>query len=186
MRYKRKTVLFSAMSLDGFIAKEDGNIDWLFNIPNLDKTDHGYNDFIKTIDTTIMGRKTYDQILKDVGCDTDIYPGKSNYVFSHNKMESTKSVEFITRNIVDFVREIKMLPGKDIWIVGGGEINSILFENNLIDRLQVQIFPVLLNKGIPLSKCNLDEINLKLIKTETFPTGVLDVIYENATTIEND
>ena len=178
MDSKRKVILFSAMSLDGFIAKKNGNIDWLFDIPNMDKTDHGYNDFFKTIDTTIIGRKTYDQILRDEGNEAIIYPGKKNYVFSHKKRESTKSVEFISDDIVHFINEMKMRPGKDIWIVGGGQINSILLENNLIDILQLQVFPFLLNNGISLSDCGLDEIKFKLLKTHVYPTGVIDVIYE--------
>jgi dihydrofolate reductase len=182
MNSTRKVILFSAMSLDGFIAKTNGNIEWLFDIPNIDKTDHGYKDFYKTIDTTIMGRKTYDQILLDEGNESIIYPGKKNYVFSHIKRKSTDSVEFISDDIVSFIKELKTKPGKDIWILGGGQVNSMLFENNLIDTLQLQIFPILLNHGIPLSNCDLDEIKFKLIRTEVFPTGVIGVLYEK----END
>ncbi len=176
MGIKRKTVIFSAMSLDGFIAKPNGDIDWLFDIPNLDKTDHGYSSFYQKIDTTIIGRKTYEKIINRR--DQFPYPDKKNYVFSKTLNESTKYVDFISDDIIQFIKKIKQSPGKDIWIVGGGEINSVLLENDLVDKLQIQVFPILLNKGIPLSSCNLSEIRLKYMSTEVFPSGVVDMIYE--------
>ena len=180
MDCSRKVILFSAMSLDGFIAKNNGDIDWLDHVPNKDETDHGYRKFYQTIDTTIIGRKTYEQILS---FDSEFpYPDKKNYVFSHKVRKSTNYVEFISDDIVNFINELKTKPGKDIWIVGGGQINSKLLENNIIDILHLQIFPIILNQGIPLSNCNLDEIKFKLIKTEVFPTGVIGVLYEK----END
>ena len=176
MSKTRNVIVFSAMSLDGFIAKPNGAIGWLFDIPNLDQTDHGYHAFYETIDTTVIGRKTYDQIMTSGG--NFPYPDKRNFVVTHTQQEPTEYVEFITDDIVQFVTTLKHEPGKAIWVVGGGQINTILFQHGLIDMVQLQIFPILLNHGIPLSACDLTEIRLKLIKTEIFPSGVVDVLYE--------
>jgi dihydrofolate reductase len=175
MNNTRKVILFSAMSLDGFIAKSNGDIKWLFDIADMEKNDHGFGDFIKTVDTTIIGRKTFDHIISEF--DT-VYPGKKNYVFSKTQRKPSNNVEFISSDIVAFINELKRKQGGNIWIVGGGDINSILLENNLIDILQLQIFPILLNHGVPLSSCNLNEIRFKFIKNQIYPTGVVDMIYE--------
>jgi dihydrofolate reductase len=176
MTETRNVILFSAMSLDGFIAKPNGDIGWLFDIPNLEQTDHGYHAFYETIDTTLIGRKTYHQIIQSGG--NFPYPDKRNFVFTHTKQKPTEYVEFITDDIVLFVNRLKHEPGKAIWVVGGGQINTILFQGGLIDVLQLQIFPILLNNGIPLSACDLAEIRLELIKTKVFPTGVVEVLYQ--------
>lgn len=175
MNSKREVIIFSAMSLDGFIAKPNHDIKWLFDLPDQNGCDNCFKEFYKTIDTTIIGRKTYDQIIK--GGDGQVYIDKKNYVFSHNMKGATEWVEFRNDDIVAFVKDLKKKPGERIWIVGGNPINSILLEHDLVDKIQLQVFPILLNHGIPLTSCNIEDIKLKLIKTEVFSGGVVDLLY---------
>src|SRR5680860_266966 len=102
----RKIKLYTAISLNGKIAKSDGSVDWLHKIPNPDKTDHGYAEFYKSIGTTIQGYKTYKQII-DWGIEFP-YKGKTNYVFTRNKgLKNTADVTFVAENHIDFVKELK-------------------------------------------------------------------------------
>ena len=146
----REVILYTAASIDGYIAGPGGNIDWLhdpeFTTP---EEDYGYADFYAGIDTTLMGNKTYKMIR---GFDVPFpYPDKKNYVFSRTAEKSRdEHVQFIGKDIPGLVRKLKNSNGKGIWLVGGGEINALLLANGLIDRLIITLFPVLLGTGIPM------------------------------------
>lgn len=173
----RKIKLYIAISLNGKIARHDGSVDWLESIPNPDKIDHGYFDFIKTIDTTIQGYKTYAQLLA-----WDIpfpYPTKHNYVFTRKSgLEHTKNVEFISEDHIDFVRTLKKRPGKDIWLIGGGQINTLLFNAGLIDEMQIFVMPIIIPGGLELFAEVPEEMALHLIETKNYPTGAVELKYE--------
>ena len=163
----RKIKLFIACSLDGFIAREDGGIDWLFT------GDYGYKEFYSSIDTVLMGRKTYELSLK-LG---ETYKDKKAVVFSTKKnLKKSSKIEFVS-DAVKFTKKLKKLKGKDIWLVGGGEIVSVLLNNYLIDEMQIFVHPIILGKGVPLFKDIKKGTELKLIGTHKFEDGLVKLYY---------
>ena len=167
----RKIILYSAASLDQFIARKNGELDWLFA-----DQDYGYYDFLESIDTTLMGNKTYQQILTFDG--EFPYKNKKNYVFSRNtSLENDGNVQFVSANITKLVAELKSQKGKDIWLIGGGEINTLFFENNWIDRIILSIHPVWLGEGLPLFPQFFQQRNLILTSSKAFESGLLQLEY---------
>jgi dihydrofolate reductase len=142
---KRKVILYSAVSLDSFIAREDGNIDWLPSVDNSEDDDQDYKDFYQQIDVTLMGRKTYEQVLGFPG--EFPYSKTINYVFTRQKQQSNNLVHFIHDHIEEFVNQLKNQSGKDIWLIGGGELNTHLLNAGLIDEIILTIIPIVLGKG---------------------------------------
>ncbi len=172
----RKIILYVAISLDGKIAKLDGDITWLESIPNPEKLDYGYADFYKNIDTTIMGNKTYEEVL---GFDVPFpYPTKKNYVLTRQTGKTdTKFVNFVTGDILSFVKKIKVEKGKDIWLVGGSEVNTLFFNEGLVDELMIFVMPIVIGAGIPLFGDHPMEQSLHLVETKAFSTGVTMLRY---------
>jgi dihydrofolate reductase len=166
----RQVKLFIATSLDGFIADKNGGIDWLFT-----DQDYGYADFYASIDTTLTGYKTYEDIL---GFGQFPYPGKTNYVFSrrHQKVDDNP-VTFIADDAAGFVQQLKRQPGRDIWLVGGGQINEVLLHAGLIDVLLVSIHPTVLGEGRPLFAGRSTRQDFTLINSKTFETGLVQLTY---------
>jgi dihydrofolate reductase len=169
----RKVVLFIATSLDGYIAGKDGNTDWLFT-----DGDFGYHEFYQSIDTTIMGYSTYYFIAQFPEFP---YPDKKNYVFSRKqRIPDNNPVEFVFGNAVEFTKKLKKSDGKNIWLVGGGQINSLLLNANLIDQMIISIHPVALGQGIKLFRDeSLKRLNFKLINHQVFDRGLVQLTYEN-------
>ena len=146
----RKVKLYIAVSLDGYIARPNGELDWLVNLPNPNKIDHGYTEFYQTLDTTIIGRKTYQEVL-GFGVDWP-YSNCRTYVVSSNASTpiETPATELIDSGIIEQVRELKKEAGKDIWLIGGGELITWFINEGLVDEMTLNIIPVILGKGIPL------------------------------------
>jgi dihydrofolate reductase len=172
----RRVKLYIAMSLNGKIARKDGSVDWLESLPNPDHCDHGYSDFYDSIDTTIQGYTTYKQIL-EWGIEFP-YAGKKNYVITRRRgMQSTEYVEFLSENHLDFVKQLKKQEGGDIWLIGGGETNTMLLEVGLIDELQVFVMPVLIPHGIELFKSLPGDFRLELVDSKSYSTGAMELRY---------
>jgi dihydrofolate reductase len=173
----KKIILYIAASIDNYISKPDGSVDWLHDTDyELKGEDYGYTTFYKSIDTTLMGNKTYQGIL-----DFDVpfpYPGKKNYVFSRSK-KSTKDdfVTFISGDIIGFIEKLKAEPGKDIWLIGGGEINTVVLENGMIDQIILTIVPVILGNGIPPFQKHLIETKFALEKSQAFKNGLVQLTF---------
>ncbi len=172
----RKIKLYIAVSLDGKIAGKDGNVKWLDALPNPDQLDYGYAEFLNSIDTTLMGNNTYRQLLS-WGIDFP-YRDKKNYVFTRNrKLTEDKNVQFVNQDHVKFVGNLKSESGRDIWLIGGGEINTLLLNAGLIDEMIIFIIPVVLGDGIALFKGIPKECTLKMVQTRTYGNGVVEVKY---------
>lgn len=172
----RKIKLYIAASIDGFIADKNGSVEWLETLPNPDLLDYGYYTMYNSIDTTLMGNATYQQVL---GFDVPFpYPDKTNFVFTRNSsLTKDENVTFVSDNIVDFVKDLKAKDGKAIWLIGGGQINTILLNADLIDELIIAYMPIVLGEGIPLFSANTALKSFRLLKSETFGTGVVSLTY---------
>ncbi|MDD3245832.1 MAG: dihydrofolate reductase family protein [Methanosarcina sp.] len=169
--------LYIACSLDGFIARENGSIDWLTKYENSSETDYGYSEFYASIDTVLMGRKTYEQVL---GFGDWPYGEKKAYVFTRQEepLRREKNVEFISGDIEEFARRLKENTEEDIWLIGGSQIIKVFLEEDLVQDLIIFVVPVILGSGIPLFDQIQKEIGLKLINTERYESGLVRVEYE--------
>lgn len=171
----RQVVLYIATSLDNYIARPNGEVDWLdapeYTIPD---EDYGYSDFCKSIDTTLMGNNTYKEML---GFDVPFpYADKENFVFSKSdNHKDTEFVKFISGDIVEFVRQLKNKKGKDIWLIGGAKINTLLLANDLIDKLILTIIPMTLGQGIPLFERQVKETKFELVSNKSYDSGLVQL-----------
>jgi dihydrofolate reductase len=168
----RKVTFGVANSLDNFIARKNHAVDWLsWN----DEVASISAEFWKTIDTVVMGRKTYEVAIKS---GTTAYPGAKNYVFSRTMKESPdNNVEIISGDATEFVRQLRNQKGKGICIMGGGELASSLLEAELIDQIGLNVHPVLLGSGIPLFYQMNKQINLELLENRTLKNGCVYLLY---------
>ena len=159
MPSKRKLILYIATSLDGYIATEEDSLEWLFKTEG--EGDNGYSEFYRTVDTILIGRRTYDWIIdKEKG--NFPYKNKRCYVFSKSIHEKNEHVEFIYSDIVEFTNKIKESDGENIWIVGGGNLLHFFIKERLVDEFIITVAPTLIGRGIPLFKEIDFEIELKL------------------------
>ncbi|MDF2587790.1 MAG: dihydrofolate reductase [Anaerocolumna sp.] len=161
----RNTILFIASSLDGYIATKDDSLEWLFKVDG--EGDNGYSEFYDTVDTIVMGRRTYDWIIEKE-MDQFPYKNKKCFVFSKSLKGSNEYVEFIDEDIRAFVEKQKQLDGGKIWIVGGGDLLLDFLKEQLIDEFIITIAPTLIGSGIPLFKEFDTEIELELIGLRRF------------------
>ncbi|MFD1928840.1 dihydrofolate reductase family protein [Sporosarcina siberiensis] len=165
MKNKRKFVLFIAQSLDGYIATKEDSLDWLFKVEG--EGDNGYSEFFETIDTILMGKRTYDWIMEQEKGQFP-YATKSSYVFSRSSVMDTKDVTFVNEDIVDFTNNLRTEEGKDIWIVGGGDILHTFLKEKVVDELIITVAPIIIGEGIPLFKPDEYELDLSLKGIRTF------------------
>lgn len=173
--------LFIATSIDGFIAREDGSIDWLDSIPHAENVDYGYSEFMSKIDTVIMGRKTYEDVI---GFDVEWpYNDYTCYIVSGSgKVDITTPKTHLISDLSETsLQHIKNQSNKDIWVIGGGELIAGFLNQGLIDSMLISIIPVVLGKGRPLFNNGL-ETSFKLISTEAFESGIVNLIYARSQT----
>ena len=175
----RQIILYTAASLDNYIARTDGDTKWLHSPEYMiDNEDYGYEDFYKTIDTTLMGNNTY-KILSGFG-EPFPYSGKKNYVFSRVKTnQETENVKFISGDIVEFTKRLKTDKGKDIWLIGGGQINALFLNNDLIDKVILTLFPIILGNGIHLFDGQTKESKLVLESVRSYDNGLVQLTLKN-------
>jgi dihydrofolate reductase len=164
-----------ANSLDNFLARADHAVDWLLWTNEVAAV---VAEFWKTVDTVLMGRKTYEVALRKSRGKGGAYPGMKSYVFSRTlKEDPGGGVTLVRSDAADFVRKLKKQAGKDICVMGGGELARSLFEADLIDEIGFNIHPVLLGSGIPLFHPMRRQIDLELLECKTFKNGCVLVSY---------
>ncbi|MFC0233659.1 dihydrofolate reductase family protein [Vagococcus entomophilus] len=163
---ERKVIVYIAVSLDGYIAKEDGSIDWLD--PEIVEEDTTYEDFYRDIDTVILGRTTYDQIV------TELSPGQYPYekcesfvLTSRDNISQEEHIHFVHQPVTKLVKQLKAKKGKNIWIVGGNSLIDPLVSENLIDEYILAVVPIIIGKGIPLFHQIKREAHLKPVCSYT-------------------
>lgn len=167
----RKVILYIATSLDGYIAEKDGGLDWLERFPHEPSEDYGYVDLLNRIDCTLMGRITFDFVARYSG--PFPYPDTTNYVFSNRDIKTDLPIEIISGDAVAFLKHLKQQKGKDIWLIGGGRLNTSFANAGLIDEMILTQIPVFLGSGIPVFDSLKTTIALQNCKYKTYPNGVI-------------
>lgn len=168
----RKIILYIASSIDGYIARQSGEVDWLFT-----DQDYGYTEFFAQIDTVIMGSKTYLQVLN---FGEYPYQEKECFVFSKTlQSETNHNVKFVGSDWKDFINTLRQSDGGDIWLVGGSAMIYYFMHHNFIDELILSIHPIILGNGIPLivNDANL-ETKLELKDVKTYDSGLVQLSYD--------
>lgn len=174
----KKLCLFIAMSLDGYIAKPDGDISFLDEM-NQEDEDYGYSAYMETIDTIILGRKTYDKI-RSMGVENP-YGNRDVYVLTRTQREKSGKTIFYSADLKELAMALKSKTGKNIYCDGGAEIVQQLLNLDLIDEMTISIVPVILGDGIRLFSESIPEKKLKLTDEKTYPKGLVKLHYVSST-----
>ncbi len=177
----RKISLFIATSLDGYIAKPDDDLSFLRLIEK-EGEDYGYAEFTNTIDTLIVGRRTYDYVLEEIGPSHYDNGQRDVYVITRTERPQVGRTIFYTGDITELVKRLKSEKGKNIYCDGGAEIINELLKHDLIDEFIISVIPVLLGDGIKLFKDGRPEQRLEFITAKTFETGLIQLYYRREKT----
>lgn len=177
----KKIILDLAVTLDGFIEGSNGEIDWCVMDEDMD-----FDGFLSTIDTIFYGRISYDtwgNFQPDENANAaelklwQSVHSKKKYVFSSQSRQDDNAI-FINSDIVNRVTEIKKQDGKDIWLYGGASLIKTFIQSGLIDTYRISVHPIALGSGKPLFENLKERIELKLVKTKIFKSGVVQLIYQ--------
>lgn len=165
MSNNRKMILYIATSLDGYIATEDESLEWLFTVEG--EGDNGYSEFYETVDTILMGNKTYEWIMRH---ETGEFPYKNKecFVFTRSSIEDTEDVKFTNEDVVSVTNKLRNQEGRNIWIVGGGELLQSFMKEKLVDEVILTVAPAIIGKGIPLFKRGDYQLDLTLLGIRNF------------------
>jgi dihydrofolate reductase len=183
----RKVVLGLGISLDGYIARKNGAVDWL----SMD-WDYDWTAFFKTIDVVLTGRKSWNVAIgmnpekksKSKSKASNPYAGMETYVFSKTLKESgVEGVEVVSGNLKEFIENLKAKDGKNIWLSGGGELAKSFFDENLVDEIYLGVTPLLLGSGIPLFPELIREVPLKFVSSNVCrhkkeDNAMLELVYD--------
>ncbi len=172
----KKISLFIAMSLDGYIADDKGSVEWLTGQSTDDSNIDTYSEFIKDIDTVIMGWNTYHQIVTELSPDKWVYDDFTTYVVTHKSKRSLDKIRFVNEDLISLIKKLQMEKGKGIWICGGANLIQQLVREDIIDCYYITVVPTILGSGIRLFEKTDHEIKLKLLKTQSY-NGMTDLIY---------
>ncbi len=170
-----KVTLYIASSVDGYIARKDGSIDWL-PPPVSDETDYGYAEFYSSIDAVLMGSKTYEQVLSFGDWP---HADRPVHVFTTRLLPRPPGADVKFWNVFpsDFVEAFDGAGVKHAWLVGGSTMNGTFLSANLIDTIILSVIPVVLGGGIPLFPAGTPTRTLHLERTESYPGGVVQLTY---------
>lgn len=174
--YMRKISLFIAMSLDGYIADRNGSVNWLNGQENEEDNIDVYSEFVKEIDTVIMGWNTYHQIVTELSPKKWVYDDFTTYVITHKTKKSSDKICFVNENPAELVKRLREKEGKGIWICGGANLIRQLIREDMIDCYYITIIPTILGAGIRLFGETDREIKLKLLRTQSY-NGMTDLVY---------
>ncbi len=177
MSKKRQVILYIAISVDGYIAKPNDDLSFL-SIVEKENEDYGYADFVSTVDTLILGRKTYDWVMKKVG--KFPYADKNAYIITRTVRPKIDRIVFYTGDLSELVRNLKNENGKNIFCVGGAEIVNELLKNDLLDELIISVIPILAGNGTKLFKDGRPEQKLKLVNLKKFDTGLTKLHFKRS------
>ena len=175
MTKRRKVIVHIGTSADGYIARPDGDLQWLTSRP-APAGFYGMNAFMKSIDTKLIGRKTFEVSLR-MGAKFDT--GSRTIVFSRHAppADAPSGVEFVNGAIGPFVNRLREHTGKDIWLMGGGDLIASFLDEEAIDEFVISIAPVFIGEGIPLIARRYRHVSLDLHSIERFEDGVVQIHY---------
>lgn len=173
---QRKIIVNIATSADGYVARPDGNLDWLTERP-APKGFYGLPEFERSIDAKILGRKTFDRSLQ---MGARFSTGAVHYVFSRQAPPASvpDGVHFVSEPIVVFAERLHTQAGKNVWMMGGGGIIGAFLDENAIDEFIITVVPTLIGEGIPLLAPRHREVTLRLLGVRHFSDGVVQLHYE--------
>jgi dihydrofolate reductase len=172
----RKIIVYIATSADGYIARPDGDAEWL-NRPR-PPGNYGMGSFYSSIDTILFGRKTFDPVLSSSEKGKYLDSKIKNYVFSHRPHRSiAPNVEFVDEPIAEFARRLRATEGKDIWMMGGAGLIASFLDEDEIDEFIIHIIPKFIGEGIPLIAPRHRLVPLKLSSVLSYPDGVVRLHY---------
>lgn len=177
METDRKVVLYIASSLDGYIAKPNDDLSFL-SIVKQDDEDYGYTDFVKSVDTVILGRKTYDWVITQIH--EFPHTDKNSFIITRTARPSIGKTIFYTGNLKNLVATLKAQQGKNIFIDGGAEIVNELLKEDLIDEFIISLIPILVGNGKKLFKDGRPELKLQLFSVKQFDKGLVQLYYKRA------
>ena len=171
----RKVIVHIGASADGYIARSDGDLEWLTSRP-APKGFYGMDAFVKSIDIKVLGRKTYEWSLR-LGARFD--SGARHIVFSRHAppADTPPGVSFVNEAIGPYITRLRAQRGKDIWLMGGGEIIASFLDERAIDEFIISVTPVFIGEGIPLIARRHRQVPLDLLSTERFEDGVVQLHY---------
>ena len=172
----RKVIVHIGTSADGYIARPDGDLEWLTSRPKLAGF-YGMGAFVKSIDTKLLGRKTF-EASRRLGATFDATRCRT-IVFSRQAppSDAPKGVEFAGGDIGPFVRQLRGQPGKDVWLMGGGDLIASFLDEGAIDEFVITVAPVFIGDGIPLVARRHRHLPLDLQGVERFEDGVVQLRY---------
>ena len=163
---------------NGFVYRyEPGRVEWLEGQDPADENEGTYPEFIQTVDTVIMGWKTYHQIVTELSPDEWVYSNLTTYVITHHEKEPEEKIRFVQDSPVSLIRNLKNSEGRDLWICGGAEIVRQLMQDDLIDRFYISVIPIVLGDGIRLFGKSEKRLELKLLETRSW-NGITELRYE--------
>ena len=171
----RKVIVYIATSLDGYIAKPNDDLRFL-SIVEKEGEDYGYADFINSVDTVILGRKTYDWVMAQVS--EFPHADKNTFVITRTSRTNIGNINFYNGNLKELVTKLKNEQGKNIFIDGGAEIVNELLKENQIDEFIISIIPVFVGNGTKLFKDGRPEQKLELVSTKQFEKGLVQLHYK--------
>jgi dihydrofolate reductase len=173
----RNVILYIATSLDGYIAKPNDDLTFL-SIVDQEGQDYGYADFLKTVDTVIVGPKTYDKVVS-FGIDFP-HADKDVYIITRTPRPDIGSAKFYTRDLKSLIDRLKSEKGKNIFCDGGAEIVNELLKDDLIDEFIISVIPIIVGNGIKLFQDGRPELKLELLSTKQFEKGLTQLHYKRA------
>lgn len=176
----RKTVLYLAMSLDGYIADAKGGVGWLEGDGSDRENPGSYPAFYDSVDTIVMGYRTYRQIMEELSPDRWAYPGKRCYVLTHRSIADTREVSFVQGAPGRLLDKLRRQEGLNIWVCGGADTVRQLMDEGQIDEFCISVIPTLLGEGIPLFTPGRRPMPLRLISSHSY-NGITDLWYERRT-----
>lgn len=167
----RRVRFSAAVSLDGYIAGPNGEIDWIVIDPDID-----FGALMGSFDTILLGRKTYEASRATGGAGM---PGTRAFVFSRTLAQEDCPGVTVSEDLESTVRQLKSEPGKDIWLFGGGGLFRSALEHRLVDSVELTVIPVLLGKGLPFLPDLKTRTSLRLKSSRVYPkTGTVSLEYE--------
>jgi dihydrofolate reductase len=173
----RKIALFIAMSLDGYIAKPNDDLSFL-KLVEKEGEDYGYAAFTETIDTVIIGRRTYDYVFKEIAPSFYDNGKRDVYVITRTQRPPVGRTIFYTGNLTELIEKLKSEKGKNIYCDGGAEVINELLRHDAVDEYIISVVPILLGNGTRLFKDGRPEQLLEFIKAKTFDTGLAQLHYK--------